>query len=279
MELINGRKIAKQIYETFPARLQRLGFVPVLADIIVGSDPVAMSYVNIKNRTAKAQGLDFHTEHMTAGSTLEQIHDSIRHIQKDSKISGLIVQLPLPNRIDQNSALDIIDPDIDVDCIGPKMNQLFYNNNAPWLPPTAGAIWEILQTLPEDFRQKKIGVVGQGELVGKPITHLLLQAECNVVTATQLDTDLKSIIESCDIVISGTGKGGLVTGDMIKEGVIIIDAGTSESGSGIVGDVDKDSVSHKASLLSPVPGGVGPVTVAKLLDNVISAAERRFQKA
>ncbi len=278
MELINGRKIAKQIYETFPSRLSRLGFVPVLADIIVGNDPVSMSYVKIKNRTAKAHGLGFHTEHLPIDSALEQIQDSIRRIQNDNQVSGLIVQLPLPSTVDQNVALDIIDPDIDVDCIGPKMNQMFYDNKSPWLPPTAGAIWEILQSLPNDFSNKKIGVVGQGELVGKPITHLLRQAECNVVVATQLDTDLKSVIDTCDIVISGTGKGGLITGEMLKPGVVLIDAGTSESGSSIVGDVDSASVGQIAAMLSPVPGGVGPVTVAKLLDNVIAAAEKKFQK-
>jgi methylenetetrahydrofolate dehydrogenase (NADP+)/methenyltetrahydrofolate cyclohydrolase len=275
MELIDGIKLAGQIYQTFPARLAKLGYPPVLADIIVGEDPVALSYVRIKNRTAKKRGLDFHTEQLLASATLEQIQQAITDIQTRPHVAGLIVQLPLPAQIDQAAALAPLNPDMDVDCIGPKMNHLFYAGQAPWLPPTAGGIWEILLSLPVDFKKSKIAVVGQGELVGKPITYLLRQAGCDVITATQADSDLKEFLKNSDIVISGTGKGGLITGDLLKPGAIVIDAGTSEMNGGIVGDVNLESVSPVASWLSPVPGGVGPVTVAKLLDNVLAAAELR----
>lgn len=275
MELIDGISIAEAIYQTFPERLKKLNYAPILADIIVGDDPVALSYVRIKNRTAKARGLDFRTEQLSANATLEEIQQTIINIQHEPNVVGLIVQLPLPQRIDQVVALSPLNPEMDVDCIGPKMSHLFYTGHAPWLPPTAGGIWEILQSLPVDFKQLKIAVIGQGELVGKPITYLLRQAGCSVVTATQADSDLTEFLKDSDIVISGTGKGGLITGDLLKPGAIVIDAGTSESNGGIVGDVNKDSVSSVASWLSPVPGGVGPVTVAKLLDNVLAAAELR----
>jgi len=274
MELIDGNYLAAQIYQTFPGRLEKLGHPPVLADIIVGNDPVALSYVRIKTRTAKARGLEFHAAQLPGESSLEQIQQAIMDVQQEPNIAGVIVQLPLPAQIDQAVALAPLNPDMDVDCIGPKMSHLFYGGRAPWLPPTAGGIWEILKSLPVDFKQQKIAVVGQGELVGKPITYLLREAGCEVVTATQADSDLGSILKDADIVISGTGRGGLITGDLLKVGAIVIDAGTSESNGGIIGDVDKDSVAGRASWLSPVPGGVGPVTVAKLLDNVITAAER-----
>lgn len=276
MQLIDGNAIAEKIYQTFPERLAKLSYTPILADIIVGNDPVALSYVRIKNRTAKARGLDFKTEQLEDTATLEEIQQAIVQIQQEPHIAGLIVQLPLPAGIDQAVALAPLNPDMDVDCIGPKTSHLFYAGQAPWLPPTAGGIWEILESLPVDFKKQKIAVVGQGELVGKPITYLLRQAGCTVTTATQADSsDLATFLKNADIIISGTGKGGLITGDLLKPGAIVVDAGTSESNGGIIGDVDKDSVNAVADWLSPVPGGVGPVTVAKLLDNVIAAAELR----
>jgi methylenetetrahydrofolate dehydrogenase (NADP+)/methenyltetrahydrofolate cyclohydrolase len=279
MQLIDGIALAEGIYKTFPERLAKLNYAPILADIIVGDDPVALSYVRIKNRTAKKRGLDFHTEQLPATSSLEEIQQAIGKIQQRPNVAGLIVQLPLPRGINQDEALGALDPRLDVDCIGPKTNQLFYEGQAPWLPPTAGGIWEILQSLPIGFKKLQIAVIGQGELVGKPITFLLRQAGCSVITATQADSDLTAFLKDADIVISGTGKGGLITGDLLKPGAIVIDAGTSESNGGIIGDVDKESVSKVAGWLSPVPGGVGPVTVAKLLDNVLKAAELKAQQA
>ncbi len=275
MELIAGNKIANEIYKSFPERLGRLGFKPVLADIIVGDDPVALSYVNIKNRMAEKKGLAFHTEQMPAGTTTAEVQEAIKRVQASPNVFGLIVQLPLPEHINQSQALTSIDPKVDVDCIGPKMSDLFYHGQSPWLPPTAGAILAMLESLPFDYKGMKIAVVGQGELVGRPITYLLEEAGCEVVTATKADRDLEPIISDAGIVISGTGNAGLIVGDMLKPGAVVIDAGTSESGGGIVGDVDRDSVEKIAGMLSPVPGGVGPVTVAKLLENVLISAESR----
>lgn len=273
MELIAGNKIANEIYKSFPDRLERLGFKPVLADIIVGDDPVALSYVNIKNRTAQKKGLAFHTEQMPADATTAEVQEAIMRVQTSPNVRGLIVQLPLPEHMKQTEALTPLDPRVDVDCIGPKMSELFYQGQSPWLPPTAGAILAMLESLPFDYKSMKIAVVGQGELVGRPVTYLLEKAGCKLVTATKADHDLKHIIEDASIVISGTGNGGLIVGEMLKPGAVVIDAGTSESGGGIVGDADRESVEKVAGMLSPVPGGVGPVTVAKLLENVLISAE------
>ncbi len=273
-QLIDGKKIAQTIFQTFPKRLAALPYVPVLADIIVGDDAVALSYVRIKNRTAQKHGLAFHTEQLPVHASTEQIKQALTKIQSMPNMRGVIIQLPMPSHINQQEVLAELQANLDVDCIGQKGNEAFYEGKALWLPPTAGAIWEILQTLPHNFKSSKIAVIGQGELVGKPITYLLQQAGCQVDIATKENDNLAEVLQHADIIISGTGQAGLITGKLIKPGAVVIDAGTSESGGGIVGDVDRDSVSGVASMLSPVPGGVGPVTVAKLLDNVLTAAEQ-----
>ncbi|HMR55638.1 MAG TPA: hypothetical protein PKD34_03550 [Candidatus Doudnabacteria bacterium] len=145
------------------------------------------------------------------------------------------------------------------------------------VPQTAGAILQILDSLPEDWNSKKFLVLGQGELVGKPVAHLLKQRGYALAVADNSTTEVNQMLLAADCVISGVGKPGLVTGDKLKQGVIVIDAGTSEAEGSIKGDVDQESVEAKAKFLTPVPGGVGPITVAKLLENVLLVAERTQQ--
>jgi methylenetetrahydrofolate dehydrogenase (NADP+) / methenyltetrahydrofolate cyclohydrolase len=274
-EIINGRAIAQKIIGGLKQRLGQLDFVPTLCDIVVGTDPVSLSYVKIKQQMAEEAGLVFFPQILSENISEQGLLRQIQELNIKENMCGLIIQLPLPEGFQPQKFLDVINPTIDVDCLGKKNKELFYSGHPYLIPPTAGAILEIMNELELSPDNKQVLVVGQGELVGKPITHLLKQAGWKVITADQTVTDLKLLTRQADVIISGTGQAALITGDMIKPGAIIVDAGTSESGAGIAGDVDFDTASKVASVISPVPGGVGPVTVGKLLENVVQVAERQ----
>jgi methylenetetrahydrofolate dehydrogenase (NADP+)/methenyltetrahydrofolate cyclohydrolase len=189
---------------------------------------------------------------------------------------GIIVQLPLPPHIDRQKVFDAIAPELDVDCLGRAASEKFYSGDTAIGFPTALSCMVLLDSLKIDLKNKKITVLGQGMLVGRPVTALLrfrglVPGIVDINTPAKEKTDL---IKNADILISGMGAGKTITGDMVKPGVVIIDAGTSESEGGIVGDVDLESVRDVASFVSPVPGGVGPVTVALLLKNVLTVAKK-----
>ena len=189
---------------------------------------------------------------------------------------GIIVQLPLPKILDSRKILDAIDPNLDVDCLGAVASNKFYRglSNGGISFPTALACMALLDSLNLDLKVKSIVVLGQGDLVGKPVTALLHFRGLHPTVITRKTEDKEKLIKQADVIISGIGHGKYITGDMVKSGVVIIDAGTSESNGGISGDVDLESVRSVASYVSPVPGGVGPVTVAMLLQNVLTVAQK-----
>ncbi len=271
--IVNGKEIAKVILDELSAQVGKLGFVPLFCDVLVGDDSVARSYVNTKAKAAEAIGLKFQMLEVPADITNEDLIAKIRKIQEDKALSGLIIQLPVPPHLDKNMILSAIDPWVDVDCLNPSNSELFYKGRSQFLPPTAAAIMTVLMSLKIDLSKLNILVIGQGELVGRPVTFLLKELGHQVYTADESTQDLKNLARAADVIISGTGQPKLITADLIKEGAVVIDCGTAESSGSIVGDVDLDSVKAKASFVSPVPGGVGPVTVARLLYNVVLAAK------
>ena len=190
-------------------------------------------------------------------------------------MSGIIVQLPLPAHLDKTAILGAIDPVLDIDCIGAYNSDRFYESVPGMSFPTALAIIEILDGLPVDLYKKNIVMMGNGELVGKPVVELLTRRNIPVTVIDSKTKNPTEILQSADIIISAIGKENILTGDMVQEGAIVIDAGTSESNGGVVGDVDQSTVLGKASMLAPVPGGVGPVTVAMLFRNLFETAEGR----
>jgi methylenetetrahydrofolate dehydrogenase (NADP+) / methenyltetrahydrofolate cyclohydrolase len=278
--IIDGKKIANDTLSGLKQRLAALPFRPVLCDVVVGDDPVSLSYVKIKQKTAEKTGLDFRLVQLAENSTTAGVIAALQITQQDRHLCGLIAQLPLPGHLDKDAVLSAINSAVDVDCISPKSAALFYGGSAAvCTPPTAGAIVHILEDghLGLELEKKKILVVGQGELVGRPVTFLLRQKGYNVVTADRSTAmeELSSLALSADVIISGAGRAKLITKLMVKPGAVVIDAGTSESGADIVGDVDFEGVREVALAISPVPGGVGPVTVAKLLENVVKVAEKK----
>ncbi|MEK7499160.1 MAG: bifunctional 5,10-methylenetetrahydrofolate dehydrogenase/5,10-methenyltetrahydrofolate cyclohydrolase [Patescibacteria group bacterium] len=275
MIILDGKKLREGILEDVKTGVARLPFVPVFCDVLVGGDPASAQYVRMKAKLATSAGIKFHNAHFADDISTENLVAEIKKLNILPHMCGLIVQLPLPGHLDVRAVLDAVSPDIDVDCLSTETSNRFYAGEVVPAFPTALACMEILDSLKLDLLDKKIVVVGQGMLVGRPVTHLLLVRGLNVETVTRTTENKEEIIKNADIIISGTGHAKLIVGGMVKKGVVIIDAGTSESKGGIVGDVDLESVESVAGYVSPVPGGVGPVTVAMLLKNVLTVARSR----
>jgi len=273
--LIDGRAIAHDLNLHTKQRIERLSFRPLLVDIVVGNDPASLSYVKIKEKKALESGLLFELHQLPFESTTEEVISKIEELSAREELCGLIIQLPLPSYLDTKQILDTIPERVDVDLLNSRSSEKFYSNESDLIPPTAGAVVQILDSLPEDWNTKKFLVLGQGELVGKPVAHLLKQRGYDVAVADNSTTEVDQMLLEADCVISGVGKPGLVTGDKLKQDVVVIDAGTSEAEGSIKGDVEQETVELKAKYLTPVPGGVGPITVAKLLENVLLVAESR----
>jgi methylenetetrahydrofolate dehydrogenase (NADP+)/methenyltetrahydrofolate cyclohydrolase len=273
MNIIDGRKIRDKVLEKVKREVSALPFRPVFCDVLVGEDPASVQYVEMKERMAEAVGLKFHKANFPASISTDDLINEIRALNKVENMCGIIVQLPLPSHIERKSVLDAIAPDLDVDCLGVQASEKFYNGTGGAISfPAAIACMEILDSLNLDLNMKRIVVLGQGILVGRPVTAILKSRGLSPEVVTSGE-EKEKIIKEADIIISGIGKGKYITGDMIKDEVVIIDAGTSESEGSIVGDVDFESVKNVAGFISPVPGGVGPVTVAMLMRNVLTVAK------
>jgi methylenetetrahydrofolate dehydrogenase (NADP+)/methenyltetrahydrofolate cyclohydrolase len=272
MEIIDGRKISKEILAEVKVKVKTLDFKPVFCDILVGNDLVSLKYVELKKKKALELGIDFYDANFTENITTEELILEIEKINKIENMCGIIVQLPLPSHLDTQKILDTIEPSLDVDCLGEELSNKFYNGDLFIAPPTALACEALLESLNLDLLKKKILIIGEGKLVGKPMANILKFKNYNFDIINSKSENQETLIKEADVLITGVGRGSLITGDMVKEGVIVIDAGTSEEDSVLVGDVDFDSVSTKASFVTPVPGGVGPVTVAMLFSNVLKVA-------
>lgn len=273
MQIFDGRKTRDIILKEMKNEVAKLSFVPVFCDVMVGDDPVSMQYVRMKRDRAKSVGISFHDAFFKAMITTDELVTEIEKLNNIENMCGIIVQLPLPKHIDARLVLDAITPKLDVDFLGSVASKKFYRGETKRGFPTALACMTILDSLKIDLKDKNIVVLGQGDLVGRPTTVLLGMRGLNPTVVTSKTPNQSDIFKNADIIISGIGKGKYIKGDMIKKGVILIDAGTSEKDGGVVGDVDIESVTGIASFVSPVPGGVGPVTVAMLLKNVLIVAK------
>jgi len=274
-KIIDGKKIKEEILEKVKKEISELSFQPIFCDVLVGNDPASVQYVQMKARNAESVGIKFQDVNFPESINTEELIFEIKKLNKIKNMCGLIIQLPLPLHLDKQKILDSVDSEIDVDCLGNIASEKFYKGDFDLGFPTALACINILDSLNLELKDKKIVILGQGDLVGKPVNALLRFSNLNIETITRITPDKEIIIKNADIIISAMGNGQYIKGDMIKNGVVIIDAGTSESTGSIVGDVDFESVKNIASFISPVPGGVGPVTVAMLLQNVFLVAKNK----
>ncbi len=276
MQIIDGRKVRDDLLAKLKDRVSALPFQPLFCDVLVGDSEVSAQYVRMKERTAENMGLKVVHGVFPGDITTAALIKELKRLGALQNMAGLIVQLPLPPHIDSRAVLDAIPPDVDVDATGMVSSELFYAGKPNYLFPTAAACVTLLDSLDLDLTGKKVVVVGKGMLVGRPVAHLLKSRGLDV-TAVDRDTpDPDAIYREADVIITGVGKAKLINGGNIKAGVVLIDAGTSESNGAIVGDVDRETVEPLAGAISPVPGGVGPVTVSMLMQNVVVSAERQL---
>lgn len=275
--IIDGRKIKEEILKEVKDGIEKLSFVPLFCDVLVGDDTVSAQYVRMKAKNAESVGIKFRSANFPASITTTELIQEIENLNRVPHMCGIIVQLPLPDHIDKQVVLDAILPTLDVDCLGTVASEKFYNNENPTGFPTALACMRVLDEVETNLEGKNIVVLGRGTLVGKPVAHLIQAKNLSVTVVNSKTENADEIMKNADVIISGIGKGKFITGDKIKEGAVIIDAGTSEDNGGVVGDVDLDSVMLVVSHVSPTPGGVGPVTVAMLLKNVLYVAENLKQ--
>lgn len=275
MLLIDGRKLRDEILEKLKIEVSALSFRPIFSDVLVGNNSASVQYVNMKNKVAESIGIEALPAAYPESITTEDLVAIIHDLNKVERMSGLIVQLPLPAHIDTARVLDAIDPAIDVDAIGAANSRRFYEGDPLFVFPTAAAVMALIDSLPIDIAGLSVAVVGRGELVGRPVAHLLALRGVRPVLVNRSTQDFAGTLRAADVIISGVGRGGLITRETIKQDAILIDAGTSEANGSVVGDVDFESVKEKAGYISPVPGGVGPVTVAMLFSNVVKAAKTK----
>lgn len=277
-QIIDGKKIRDEILEQIKIEVENLPFQPIFCDIVVGDDIVSHSYVNIKGKTASSVGIKFRKIEFNKDATTEEIVEEIDNLNKVPYMCGIIIQLPLPSHINSEKVLDAINPDLDVDCLGTSASEKFYNNSNDIGYPTALACVHILDTLNEDLLNKKMIIIGRGRLVGKPVAYMLSSRGYDVSVVSSQTPKKEDLIKQADVLLSAVGLGKFVNTNMVKDGAIIIDAGTSEENGSVVGDVDFDSVKDVARAITPSPGGVGPVTVAMLLQNVLKVAKLKLAK-
>jgi len=281
MTLIDGKKLSKKIENNVAKEVEKLemqGVVPGLAVVLVGNDTASHTYVTMKKKSCKNVGFYSIVHKMPDATTQEEIVETIEMMNKNPRIDGILVQLPLPKHIDTTKILEVIEPTKDVDGFHPyNMGRVVENLDA-FAPCTPVGVIEMFKEYNIDLEGKDVCVVGASNIVGKPMAALLLNKNATVTTTHIYTKDLASHTKKADIVIVGVGAPNLIKENMIKEGAVVIDIGINRLESGkLVGDVDFENVSKKCSYITPVPGGVGPMTIAMLLQNTLKAAKRRIK--
>jgi len=286
-KILSGTETAKTIREELTVEIAELkenhNIVPGLVTILVGEDPASQSYVTAKNKTAKNIGIHSEQISLSADTSEEELLALVEKCNNDDKINGILVQLPLPKNINEAKVLTAINPDKDVDGFHPVNVGRMMLGEQCFLPCTPHGILELIQRAGVETSGAEVVVVGRSNIVGKPIANLMLQKrDAGNATVTICHTRTKDMAEHtrrADIIIAAAGVPKMITADMVKEGVVVIDVGVnrigmSESGKAILaGDVDFDSVKEKAAAITPVPGGVGPMTITMLMKNTVQAAK------
>ncbi|OGF57651.1 MAG: bifunctional 5,10-methylene-tetrahydrofolate dehydrogenase/5,10-methylene-tetrahydrofolate cyclohydrolase [Candidatus Fraserbacteria bacterium RBG_16_55_9] len=281
--LIDGKKIAQQIREELKIEVARLqqeqGVTPGLAAVLIGDNPASKVYVNMKAKACDETGI-FSEKILLPKETAQQdLMATIHELNRDDRVHGILIQLPLPEHIDERAVLQEVDPHKDVDGfhpvnLGKLLSAKFWNELPPFVPCTPAGVIKLIESTGTKIEGKNAVVVGRSVIVGKPVAMLLLAKQATVTVAHSRTTHLKEICRQADILVVAAGRPKLVTADDIQPGAIVIDVGTNRMPDGkLVGDVDFEAVKEVAGFITPVPGGVGPMTIAMLLKNTVEAAK------
>jgi methylenetetrahydrofolate dehydrogenase (NADP+)/methenyltetrahydrofolate cyclohydrolase len=280
--IIKGSEISKQIKEELKVEIANLkennNIIPGIATVLVGEDEASKVYVGAKEKTCKELGIYSERIDIPAATTETELLAIIERLNKDPKIHGILVQLPLPKHIDEKKILYAIEPRKDVDAFHPVNVGKLMLGVPDYLPCTPHGIQQLLIRSGIDTDGAEVVVVGRSNIVGKPIANMLIQrnkkgANATVTICHTGTRDIASHTRRADILIVAAGKPKTITADMVKEGVVVIDVGVNRLETGLVGDVDFETVKEKASAITPVPGGVGPMTIAMLMYNTVQAAK------
>ncbi len=273
-QIMDGKALAKKIKEQVAAEAATLPRKPGLAVLLVGENPASQVYVRGKEKDCEECGLLNLGAKLPAETTEEELLEHIARLNADPAVDGILVQLPLPKHIDEGKVLRAIDPSKDVDCFHPQnVGEMMVGDPVCW-PCTPFGVMELLREYGISASGKHCVVLGRSNIVGKPMTLLLLRDNGTVTVCHSKTPDLKEQCLRADILVSAVGKVGLVTADMVKEGAVVIDVAMNRNEEGkLCGDVDYAAVAEKASFITPVPGGVGPMTRAILMRNVLAAAK------
>ena len=291
MELIDGKKISGQIKEEIAREVEQIkndgGKTPHLVAVLVGNDAASETYVSHKEKACNKVGMDSQVVRLDAGISEEELLKKVDELNNDEQVDGFIVQLPLPDHIDEQKVIEAIDPKKDVDGFHPiNMGRMVIGLPA-YLSATPAGIMELLKRYNIETEGKNCVVLGRSNIVGKPVANLMLQkaypGNTTVTVCHSRTKNLESYTRQADILIVAMGKMEFVTADMVKDGAVIIDVGIhriksdkTKSGWKLKGDVTFDEVKEKASYITPVPGGVGPMTIVSLLRNTIAASQKRI---
>jgi len=277
MTILDGKKLSEKIKENLKKEVEELkakGITPGLAVILVGDDPASQTYVKMKRNACQKVGIYSVVHEFPENITEKELLSTIKMINENPNIHGLLIQLPLPKHIDTTKVLEAVDPSKDVDGFHPYNMGRLVEGLDTFAPCTPLGVMEIFKEYNIDLKGKDVCVVGASNIVGKPMWALLVNAWATVDICHIETRDLAAHTKNADIVIVGVGKPNLITADMVKDDVIVVDIGINRLDDGrLVGDVDFENVSKKASYITPVPGGVGPMTIAMLLKNTVKAAK------
>ncbi|SCU40150.1 Methenyltetrahydrofolate cyclohydrolase [Staphylococcus aureus] len=278
-KILDGKQIAKDYRQGLQNQVEALkekGFTPKLSVILVGNDGASQSYVRSKKKAADKIGMISEIVHLEETATEEEVLNELNRLNNDDSVSGILVQVPLPKQVSEQKILEAINPDKDVDGFHPINIGKLYIDEQTFVPCTPLGIMEILKHADIDLEGKNAVVIGRSHIVGQPVSKLLLQKNASVTILHSRSKDMASYLKDADVIVSAVGKPGLVTKDVVKEGAVIIDVGNTPDENGkLKGDVDYDAVKEIAGAITPVPGGVGPLTITMVLNNTLLAEKMR----
>lgn len=279
--IIDGKALAARVREGISVEVAELashGITPGLAAVLVGDDPASAVYVGMKHRASEAVGIHSRQVELPADTDQDELERVVADLNTDDDIDGILVQLPLPDHLDPRRIQELIDPDKDVDALNPYTAGRLAIGDPTFLSCTPYGVLLLLDEAGVDTTGARVTIVGRSNLVGRPLANMLTLKgrDATVTIAHSRTRDLAAVCRDADVVVAAAGRPGLVTADMVGEGAVVIDVGTNRTDDGkLVGDVDVEAVAEVAGAITPVPGGVGPMTVTMLLQNTLEAARRR----
>ncbi|MCD8914450.1 bifunctional methylenetetrahydrofolate dehydrogenase/methenyltetrahydrofolate cyclohydrolase FolD [Staphylococcus simulans] len=278
-KILDGKQIAKDYRQGLQDQVEALkkeGYTPKLSVILVGNDGASMSYVRSKKKAAEKIGMISEIVHLEETATEEEVLNELDRLNNDDSVSGILVQVPLPKQVSEQKVLEAINPEKDVDGFHPANIGKLYIDEQTFVPCTPLGVMELLKNADIDLEGKEAVVIGRSHIVGQPVSKLLLQENATVTILHSRSKDMSRHLKNADVIVSAVGRPGLVTKDDVKEGAVVIDVGNTPDENGkLKGDVEYDEVKEVAGAITPVPGGVGPMTITMVLNNTLLAEKMR----